>query len=610
LFVESRRLAVGRLGAGLFVALALLSSAHAAPRDEEPRARKASRWSVPSESLPDRGEPADEDPADAGQAPRNARAPRAIAPGRKPFLETEALLAQVMDESVRKDARARRPKASPRAGTILVKKIVLVGGSAISMRTIDRVLAGHEGRRLAASQLRDIAKRVEELYHAHGYLLARVFLPEQEITDGVVKFQVVEGRYGHVVVEGNDFYTERFIRRFFWPARRTDVVSRTRLERALLILNEFPDLQVQSVFKAGREVGTADVYLKVRDERPLHLEFAYDNFGNRFVGENRITLGGLAGSILTEGDRLILRGTQAMPGESDPFIQAEYGFPIDHYGRRFFMQYATASTIVGEELAVLDIRGEAEILTLGVANPLARSTRMTSNLSVAFVGKGVENFLFGTRLQSKDDLRNLVVAYDQSWLDGGGRTLATVAATKGLGDGFGGTRPGDAQASRPGASSEFIKLTADVARVQRYSPHNLFLLRVQGQATTDPLLVPEQFSLGGADSVRGYRQSEFLGDHGYALTLEYRHAFYDDGHWNVTGLFFVDHGYAALENPQRAGQPGGELDAQRLTGAGLGMRGQFGRKTTARVDVGVPLEPSPNADGDDFVVYGQLTTRI
>lgn len=611
MFVTKRRTGVG-LGAGLVIALALAAPAHAASRDDEPRSRARSRWAVPPSSLPDRGEPDDAEPAPARVRP--------VSPARKPFLETEALLAQVMDETSRpRRARASEPArprgearqpSAPAAGSVFVKKLVLVGGSAIAPRIIDRVLARSEGRRLSATALRGVAGEVEELYHAEGYILARVFLPEQEITDGVVRLQVVEGRYGHVVIEGNEYYSSDFIRRYFWPARRTAVVNRSRLERALLILNDFPDLAVQSVFKAGPEVGTADVYLKVSDERPLHLELAVDNFGNRLVGETRVTVGALAGNVLSEGDRVLLRGIQAMPGDSDPFIQSEYSIPVDHFGRRVLVQYSTASTIVGQELAVLDIRGEAEILTLAVFSPLARSTRLASNVSLAFTGKGVDNFILGTRVQSKDDLRNLVLTYDQSWLDAGGRTQGTVALIQGLGQGFGGTANGAAEASRPGAGSDFTKVTADVARVQRLSPHNLVLLRATGQAATRPMLVPEQYSLGGPDSVRGYRQSEFLGDHGYSLSAEYRRSLYDDGGWNVTALAFVDHGYAALENPQRAGQPGGERDALRLTGAGLGLRGQFGHKTTARIDVGVPLDPTPNSDGDEQVVYAQLTTRI
>lgn len=128
-----------------------------------------------------------------------------------------------------------------------------------------------------------------------------------------------------MLVEGNRFYTDPFIRRLFWPARRTGVVERSRLERAMLILNEYPDLTVQSVFRAGEEVGTSDVILRVRDTRPLHLDLAADNFGSRLVGDTRVTVGAQAGNTLIEGDRLTLRATQVVTGDSDPFVQFDYG---------------------------------------------------------------------------------------------------------------------------------------------------------------------------------------------------------------------------------------------------------------------------------------------
>lgn len=489
--------------------------------------------------------------------------------------------------------------------TVLVKRVTVVGSSVFPPKILERITARWEGRRHPAHKLRGLAREVEEFYHQEGYLLARAFLPEQEVTDGRLFIHVVEGHYGRVLVEGNRFYTSQFIRRLFWPARRSAVVERSRLERALLILNEYPDLTVQSVFRAGDEVGTSDVIIRVRDARPLHLDLAADNFGSHLVGENRVTVGAQAGNTLIEGDRLVLRATQVVSGDSDPFIQFDYGWPVDHYGRRVSFGYANASTKVGEELAVLDIRGTADIFSLTAWTPLARTVRINSDLAAAVVLKDVKNFIFGTSPTSTDRLRNLVVSYDQSWLDAAGRTVMTVAGTQGLGEGFGGTANGAPESSRVGAGSRFTKVNGEVVRVMRLSPSNQILLRATGQVASRPLPVPEQFSLGGADTVRGYAQSEFLGDDGYAVSAEYRRTLYEDGGWVVQAIAFVDHGFAYNEEPQA-----NERDDLRLTGAGLGVRANLGSKTTLRLDAAAPLDPSTNSNGDSSAFYAQVTTRL
>lgn len=526
-----------------------------------------------------------------------------LAGGLSAFLVALAFAGVVSAGPRSRDGEDEAPPRPP--PTVFVKTISVVGASVFPREILDRVTSRFEGRRHTVRRLKGIARELEAFYHQEGYLLARAFLPAQEVTDGKLFVHVVEGHYGRVLVEGNRYYSSQFIRRLFWPARRCAVVERSRLERALLILNEFPDLTVQSVFRAGDEPGVSDVVIKVRDTRPLHAELALDNFGNRLIGEARVTAGATAGNTLIEGDRLVLRATQVVSGDSDPFLQVDYGWPVDHYGRRVSFGYANASTRVGEELSILDIRGTADIFSLTVWTPLARTVRINSDLSLAIVTKDVENFIFGTSPTTRDNLRNLVLTYDQSWLDAAGRTVLVATATQGLGEGFGGTANGAPEASRTGAGSKFTRLTGDLVRLMRISPANQILLRATGQVASRPLLVPEQFSLGGADSVRGYAQSEFLGDNGFTASAEYRRTFYEADGWVVQGIAFVDTGFAFNERPQA-----NEREDLRLTGAGFGLRAQLGYHSTLRLDAAVPLDPSQNANGDSSAFYAQLTTRL
>lgn len=254
---------------------------------------------------------------------------------------------------------------------------------------------------------------------------------------------------------------------------------------------------------------------------------------------------------------------------------------------------------------MLDIRGTADIFSFTAWTPLARSTRINSNLAAAVVVKDVANFIFGTSPTSTDRLRNLVVSHDQSWKDAAGRTVAALTLTQGLGEGFGGTANGAPEASRVGAGSDFTRVNGEAVRVMRLSPANQVLLRATGQVASRPLPVPEQFSLGGADSVRDYAQSEFLGDNGSALGAEYRRTLYEEDGWVVQVIAFVDHGFAENEEPQA-----NERDDLRLTGAGAGLRASLGMKTTLRLDVAVPLDPSENSNGDMAAFYAQATTRL
>jgi hemolysin activation/secretion protein len=58
--------------------------------------------------------------------------------------------------------------------------------------------------------------------------------------------------------------------------------------------------------------------------------------------------------------------------------------------------------------------------------------------------------------------------------------------------------------------------------VQRLSPRILMLAKVNTQLTPDSLLSLEKISIGGVDTVRGYRQNQLVADNGVVGGVEVR----------------------------------------------------------------------------------------
>jgi len=189
----------------------------------------------------------------------------------------------------------------------------------------------------------------------------------------VARIDVVEGRIGKVSVEGNKHYKTAFIQGYFKPVLQSKVAQNKEFEKALLLLNEFMDLKVTAVLQQGTEEGTTDVVLKVQDKAPFHVAVDYNNFGNRFVGQNRVGLGLFFGNLLTGGDSLNARGILAFPSKTgSPFEQIQYLAPVNTAGTKVGVTYANGATLVGRELAILDIRSKANVYGISVEHPLMR----------------------------------------------------------------------------------------------------------------------------------------------------------------------------------------------------------------------------------------------
>jgi hemolysin activation/secretion protein len=204
-------------------------------------------------------------------------------------------------------------------------------------------------------------------------------------------------------------------------------------------------------------------------------------------------------------------------------------------------------------------------------------------------------------LSNRDELREVLFVRRTHRADRSARINHTFSLVQGLGTAFGGmeTSP-DNKASRAGAGNSFTKLNMDWTRTGPFVGTTLLILRGSVQMATNNLVVMEQFGVGGSDTVRGYLQSERLGDHGYFVGSEVRFPLLSGERGMMQGAFFVDHGAAYLIDPQA-----GEDGHTPLTGLGVGLRAGAGF-FSARADIGFPIAPSENGRKRSLIFYYQM----
>lgn len=486
-----------------------------------------------------------------------------------------------------------------------VSSIAFEGNKVVLTRELVSLAKPYVGGRQTLAALRTLTETIQALYRSRGYFLARAVLPAQELTSGHIRIVILEGNFGETKIDGNKHYSKRFIDRFFSPARRSGVIQEGPVTRALLVLNEFQDLHVQSVLKRGTKPGTTDVILKVTDQSPWHVAVDYNNYGNRLVGQNRAGLGVTGGSVVTDGDDLVLRITEPFPTKGEPFYQAGYSAPIGRRGGRLGYQYAQAKTRVGGELAPLDIRGNAFTHGLMWARPLTRTLSRSTNFSAGFHVKSIENFVFKDTTTSKDELREITLGWGGNVNDPKKRFFHNSVVTQGLGTAFGGDANDHALPSRLNTGNQFTKVNSDLIHVRQFTPEDVAIVRVGFQLSTKALPTAEQFGIGGPDSVRGFIQSEFLGDRGYSIGAEYNRTVIEKKKFRLQLATFIERGEASLIEPGP-----GERGSKHLAGAGGGLRAQVGRGTSIKLDLGFPISQDRNVENEDVVLYAQAASRF
>jgi len=461
------------------------------------------------------------------------------------------------------------PGAGPR---FIIKKIEVTGNTLLDDATLAPILEVGDGLEVTLGILHLIAQEITSLYAMNGYILTRAYVPEQEIDNGIVTVQVVEGKLGKVDVTGNERFEKEEILARLKPLQDDPALKESTLEKYLLELNAIQGLKVKAVLKPGEVFGTSDLTLQVEESRTYYVAFDADNFGSRFTGEQRYGLTAEAGSLLSLGDHLSVRGVKS--NEDQLFINPSYSIPIGPYGTTATLSYIVTDFNLGGNLVGLNAGGKANIFTVELSHSLVRTRNSELRLSLGGEIRNFENDLAGAS-SSDDKLRDAYLEAGGFFKDPfRGHTFYSLR----LQQGFSESDVSDPLNSRFQGRGDALVSSFDVTRYQStYIGKNYLLLKAKGQVASKRVLSPDQFAIGGFGSVRGYPLAEAAGDNGFFVSAElvvpfpFKVTVIENPRPiqldQVLSLFgFMDHGQVFIKNRQP-----GENDRE-LNGAGLGVR--------------------------------------
>jgi hemolysin activation/secretion protein len=472
--------------------------------------------------------------------------------------------------------------------SLFVKGFSFTGNTVISQAELEALTQPSVGRSLTLAGLEEVAANVAALYKQKGYTLATAYVPQQQIRFGVVTIAILEGRVGEISVTGNKHYSTEFIRGSFAQAMEDNVVRNVALERALLLLNEYPNLKVSAVLEPGASTGSTNVHVKAEDKLPIHATLDYNNYGFNAISRNRFGAGIEIGNVLFNGATLNLNGIMGDHPDRLLFQIGTYAVPIGVHGTKLVLSGSNGRFDVGAELAALQINGTIKTYDISVTHPFIKTRFQTLMTEAGFASKDNRLFILGS-LTGDDRVRMAKFGVNYDRLDLSGRTYFSLYGFQGLGELLGGMDNNAPQATRQGADNRFTKATLLTGRIQSLGHNVLLVVRANGQATTGPVVVIEQMLLGGADSVRGYQLGERFVDEGYTVSAEVRVPLFPSVLGSTQAAAFIDHGAGRLRNPQP-----GEQTSSSLTGTGVGLQTELPYfSTRLRFDVGFPIGPTP-----------------
>jgi len=467
------------------------------------------------------------------------------------------------------------------------------GNTVLDQQLIEKTVYPFLGPGKSIADVEKARQALEEVYRKNGYPTVVVEIPEQDVVDASVRLQVVEGTVERLKIFGSRYYALGKIRAGVPALADGQVPHMPEVQQQLAALNqESPDRQVTPIFRAGATPGKTEVELRVKDAVPLHGSvevngrnpedttrtrligaLRYDNLWQRFHSAS------LQYQVSPENDDEVevWSGTYVLPtGWADTRL-ALYGIGI------------SSNTQTGATIGGLTVVGSGSIYGARLIKPFGLEDNVSHSLTLGFDYK---SFSQGVTLQGQDMEPTPVsypafqIGYDGSWRQDGAITSLGVAgnvSVRGLGN-----SQQEFDSRRQGAPTNYAYLTGNLKHLRALPWDFRLAARASGQLSYSPLISNEQFSAGGQQSVRGYHQTQQLGDDGLNLSLEVQSPQLKRQDWEVIQNLrlhtFIDYAYLWIQHPLE-GNPG----FYRLAGAGLGLRAQLFKHWSGELDWAYPL---------------------
>ncbi|MCJ7600664.1 MAG: BamA/TamA family outer membrane protein [Desulfobulbaceae bacterium] len=472
-----------------------------------------------------------------------------------------------------------RPTPPADERRVRIDRFSITGNTIFSEEELRALIADQEGAQLTLTEIYGQADRLTDFYQKHGYNLTTVTVPAQRMLGGVLRLEVVEGRVGKLVFEGNQRYDDAFLARQLDLLEPGTVLRFADLEGEVLLLNDLPGLLARSVLQPGEAYGTTDINLRM-EEKPVAASAVLDNSGLKDIGRWRLGADFTINNPFKYGDVLDLGYTHT---QHSLLRQGwfNYGFPVLPDGSRLNLSYARAEYDVGEEFATLDITGTSETARIQLNHPFLRSRR--NNLSAT---------LGASHVRGQSDMMSIPLSDDEiSFLDLG-LNFSHRNASGGL-TSLSGQVATNFRSNADGANSDALPPRLELRGDYEYIFSRAWSAALRGEAvlSNDPMPDTNKYSLGGPASVRGFVSSQLRGDQGAMGSLEVRRwLFFSHADLQLRG--FVDAGEVRYEIPLADGSR-----SDSLASAGLGLTVSVSGKYILDLQWATPIDGKDSGDG-------------
>jgi hemolysin activation/secretion protein len=430
--------------------------------------------------------------------------------------------------------------------SVMVESFRIEGSSVFSAEELEALTAPYTGRAISSEELLLARDAITDYYVERGYHTSGAIVPDQDVADGVVTIQVVEGTLADVEVRG----TRRFRAGYFRTRLRRAGQTPVNVDRIEEQLQRFQrDRRVERVsasLNPGTQRGESVLTLDVEESRFYGLALGFANDSSPGVGSYTGHVEPHVSNLIGYGDEL---NSSFQISDGLRQYDARFAVPLPPFDTSLILHFQRSeSNVVEEPFDILDIESESTTYGITLDQPVLRTSEHEIHLGATAEYRESKtevldqcfSFVFGT-----DDCKNQVsvVRAFAGWTWATPTTVVAARSTVSVGV----HALGSSRRRSPLPDSEFVAWLGQLQWAHRLPKQLLrseIVTRFDVQLANDPLVGIEKFSVGGMRTVRGYRENQYVRDNGLVASVELRIPVWRDSRGRAIAQLapFVDYG--------------------------------------------------------------------
>ncbi len=489
---------------------------------------------------------------------------------------------------------------------ILLKGIEFDGNTVFSDAELLELVKDRIGKKVSIEELEGVRKTISKHYFDQRYVNSGAVIDEQDLAAGVLKIRIVEGRLNDVNVMNKggwlrtDYLDKRIHREVGKPLNLDDL--KLALE---LIRRDDKIRKINTALVPTDQLGESNLDMIVTENKVFDAGVGISNRRPPSVGseEAEVFLG--TKNLTSLGDALRANYTFTQRGmEELDFGDAGnyslfYSLPLTRWDTTLELGLTRSDyAILEEPFDALDIESDTRMYTVALRQPIYRDFQHEFSVTLKGEHRRSEVLVSGERFSISPgsvDGQTRITALRVSPEYVYRSQERVIAARTTLSFGLDELDP----IMTPDYDRKYFTWLTQASWVESVSSNDtLFIVKLFHQYTDQSVVSMEQFSLGGMNTIRGYRENQLIRDNAVVISPELRIPVYKDryGKALVYMIPFFDYGMGWKTD--------GPRDRETIYSAGLGVTYNPSDFINMAVYWGHAFEDFDIPNDDDLQDYG------